>query len=433
MFVFQKKNVFICFGEKPNFLKYYSIDNLFKMSINNPTLDELLSSPIGSKWSAGNSRMSYTQEIQQMMYAFGDYEKPLYESAQLIESIVHNQMTTLLSEANRIAQIRGSRVLGIEELLFLMRSDRTKLCRLVKHLSAKDSKQRLESELKLGTIDDNEVYDNETNNEENNNLEDLSGVASNSDELTAKPPQQTKRVKLCYDFLSSIDSLGTLLVVFDDNFIDNIKQERDMRTDRMSNNMSESNYLKFSECRRISFANKSRPTKFRDWLLKESTIEIKPNALALEVLQYLAKETVSQIVDLSLLVKQDLERDICDPLTSLLPHKILRQDFPHSNQNSGTASDSEEMFNSYPSPNSPFFMSSQSKSLSKIPLINTIDGQKSKKRKRGDNSKLSFEAHSYCITPNHIREAVRRYYSFSGPFAKTSNQSSIPLKKLLCF
>ena len=405
------------------------------MSINNPTLDELLSSPIGSKWSVSSSRTSYTQEIQQMMFSFGDYERPLYESAQLIESIVHQQMTTLLSEANFVAHSRGSRFIGVEELLFLMRSDRTKLSRLVKHLSAKDSKQRLDTQLKLGSIEDEDIYDNTNTNIINeDNLCDNSSVANNSlatDELTPKPPQQTKRVKICYDFLSSIDSSGALLVVFDENFVDGVKNERNIRTDRMTNSMTESNYMKFSECRRISFANKSRPSKFRDWLMKDSTLEIKPNALALEVFQYLAKETVSQIVDLSLLVKQDLERDICDPLTSVLPHKMLKQDFPHNNQNSGQTSDSEDPFSSHSSPNSPFF-TTQSKSMTKNPLINSIDGQKTKKRKRVDNSKLSFEAHSYCITPNHIREAIRRYYSFCGPFAKSSNQMSIHYKKLLC-
>lgn len=387
------------------------------MSINNPTLDELLSSPIGSKWSSTASRTSYTSEIQQMMYSFGDYERPLYESAQLVEQIVHQQMTALLDAAQHVARLRGSHLIGLEELLFLMRSDRHKLSRLIKHLSNKDSKQRLDSELRLGAVEE-EVYETgkSENNESDDHNSDPTCLESGLD-LSSKLPQQTKRVKLCYDFLSSIDSSGALLVVFDDNFLDSVRLERSARIDRLTSTMSEAEYMRFSEARRTSFANKSRPSKFRDWLLKDSNSELKPNAMALEVLQYLAKETVSQIVDLSLLVKQDLDRDVCDPLTSVMPHKVVKRDFPLSQP----MTDSEDTFAPYPSPNSPFLGSSQ-----KNPLIASLESHKSKKRKRNDNSMAAFETKTHCITPNQIREAIRRYYSVRPPLSNCSTRLSLP-------
>jgi transcription initiation protein SPT3 len=395
------------------------------MSLNNPTLDALLSSPIGPKWTISTSRGSYTQEIQQMMYGFGDYDKPLYESAQLIEEIVHQQMTSLLCEASRVAQTRGSRFIGIEEILFLMRFDRLKLCRLVKYLSVKDIK----SITKSASLDEQETIESALTSD--------TIPTNSSDEITPKPPQQTKRVKLCYDFLSSIDKTGALLVVFDENFIDSVKHERNVRSDEMARSMNQSQYMKYFECRQTSFANKARPSKFRDWLLRDSQIEIKPNLLALEVLQYLAYESVSQIVDLSLLVKQDSERDICDPLTSLLPYKMTNDDFPiyHSNTTQSTDSTDDYSPNNM-SQNNSFVLSSQTtKSIPKSPLISSIESSKSKKRKKTD-MKLSFESsHSYCITPNHIREAMRRYFTPSGPFVKlhkSSLQSSIHNKKLLC-
>lgn len=59
--------------------------------------------------------------------------------------------------------------------------------------------------------------------------------------------------------------------------------------------MNEAQYLKYCEMRQESFADKAKATKFRDWILKDSLTEIKPNLFALEVLQYLAFETVAQV------------------------------------------------------------------------------------------------------------------------------------------
>lgn len=63
----------------------------------------------------------------------------------------------------------------------------------------------------------------------------------------------------------------------------------------MTANMTESQYMKYYEARQSSFANKAKPSKFREWLLKDCLLEIKPNAFAIEVLQYLAYETVAEV------------------------------------------------------------------------------------------------------------------------------------------
>jgi len=181
-----------------------------------------------------------------------------------------------------------------------------------------------------------------------------------------------------------------------------------MRCDRIASSISESDYPAFCESRQSSFATKTGRPKFKDWLLKDSQLEL----------------------------KQDSERDVCDPLASLLPQKMINKDFPlnHSNA-SQTNNESEDLSANHSSQSNPFFMSSQSKSVAMNALTNGTDGQKSRKRKKTDQSKLSFEAHSYCITPNHIREAVRRYFASSGPFAKSNHFSNHTMnhnKKLLC-
>lgn len=99
----------------------------------------------------------------------------------------------------------------------------------------------------------------------------------------------------------------------------------------MTRTMTETQYTNFCKDRRVSFGSKSAPNKFRDWLLFDSGnlfTEMKPNALAMEVLQYLAFETVAQIVDMCLLVKQGHRREPLDAVSALLTMKMKNPDYP---------------------------------------------------------------------------------------------------------
>ena len=94
--------------------------------------------------------------------------------------------------------------------------------------------------------------------------------------------------------------------------------------ERITRLMSEREYLDFYKARQTSFANRLQPSKFRDWLynapynqLNAMQWPIKPNALAIEILQYLAYETVAILVDLALVVKQDQQRHSADPVSKL--------------------------------------------------------------------------------------------------------------------
>lgn len=91
-----------------------------------------------------------------------------------------------------------------------MRKDKVKLVRLFRYLSIKDMKAAIFSG---SAIED-----------------DVGEHCGSSDPSTPfdEKPQQTKRVKLCYDFLSSIDQTGELLSVFDDDFFDEIKYHRNL-------------------------------------------------------------------------------------------------------------------------------------------------------------------------------------------------------------
>ncbi|ESO93279.1 hypothetical protein LOTGIDRAFT_119719 [Lottia gigantea] len=271
-------------------------------------------------------------------YGFGDCKKPLHDSASLIQDIVHQQLVNLLHQASEVASTRNSRFISIEDIVFLMRKDKVKLRRLLRYMKVKDTKAML-----------------------------LRSVGTEDNEEIAQPVPTYKRRKVCYDFLSSIDQTGELVALFDDESVDEIKHERLMRAELQSRNLDTKSYTEFCEARQAGFSKKYKFQRFKEWIMAGINLDIKPNLHALEVVSYLAYETVAEIVDLALLVKQDMRSCINDPMIKNTPQ--LCQNY----HNAG------DLFT-------------------------------------GTNKTSTLDL---VITPSDIQEAMRRYSSTIGPFASS--------------
>lgn len=102
--------------------------------------------------------------------------------------------------------------------------------------------------------------------------------------------------------------------------------------------MDMNQYLKYSEARKANFTRKISSEQFKEWLKADDQSTVKLNSMAVEILQYLAFETVAQvcntlvsvhsrqslqylkpwqIIDMALLVKQDVEREEYGPVIRL--------------------------------------------------------------------------------------------------------------------
>ncbi|NXO39804.1 SUPT3 protein, partial [Locustella ochotensis] len=226
-------------------------------------------------------------------FSLGDARRPLHETAVLVEDIVHTQLINLLQQAAEVSQMRGARVISAEDLLFLMRKDKKKLQRLLKYMFFRDYKSKI-----VKGIEEDDLLEDKFNSNNTN-----------------------KRQKLAQDFLNSIDQTGELLAMFEDDEIDDVKQERMERAERQTRTMDSVQYAEFCESRQLSFSKKA--SKFRDWL-DCSSMEIKPNAVAMEILAYLAYETVAQLVDLALLVKQDMTPKAGDPFSHAISATFIQ-------------------------------------------------------------------------------------------------------------
>lgn len=306
----------------------------------------------------------FTDEIISMMHAFGDCNQPSPESARLIESIVHEQLDALIEKAADVAKIRDSSVIGAEDILFLLRKDKSKLVRLINHLYVKDIK----SSISDGTSNPAELrmYD----------------VTRN---------QQSRRVKICYDYLNQLDEFGEYKKVFNQALFDEIKNQRLRRIDSLTRNMSHMEYVIFTKARQVSFMSRVKPDKFSEWVLANRP-HMDISVFAFEMIQYLAHETVAQIIDLSLLVKQDAERDPNDPLSVLIT------------SSSHNKSEKANLNNHCQQPRS-FNIPYNVVKPNKLPT---------------------------CITPSHIYEALRRYCISTGPFKEYHLKSRESPSTILC-
>ncbi|OAD59295.1 Transcription initiation protein SPT3 like protein [Eufriesea mexicana] len=206
-----------------------------------------------------NEPANYITEIRQMMHGFGDSSEPLIESAKIVEEVVLQQMRTIIKKACEVSERRGNSKKGIcicaEDLIFLLQLKEFKL----------SIHKTLDSDLPEDII-------------QNDNINGIK----------IRGP--------LHNFLSEINNTGELLE--DTSTIDEVKQQRCIRAEIMTRSMDEARYLKFSKARNVSFANKSRH-KFSDWIAPETY------------------ETVAQIIDFALLVRQDQNKIYGDAIDRL--------------------------------------------------------------------------------------------------------------------
>ncbi|XP_040585566.1 transcription initiation protein SPT3 homolog isoform X1 [Mesocricetus auratus] len=334
--------------------------------------------------------ISFAAELQSMMFSLGDARRPLHETAVLVEDVVHTQLINLLQQAAEVSQLRGARVISAEDLLFLMRKDKKKLRRLLKYMFIRDYKSKI-----IKGIDEDDLLE-----------EKLSGSSSTN-----------KRQKIAQDLINSIDQTGELLAMFEDNELDDVKQERMERAERQTRTMDSAQYAEFCESRQLSFSKKA--SKFRDWL-DCGSMEIKPNVIAMEILAYLAYETVAQLVDLALLVRQDMVSKAGDPFSHAISATFIQ--YHNSAEGSCLKSCPDSPENTPPpTPTAPSSGSQHSGRATSGSLGNGSTGQdstKSKQRKRKKSTAAcGAEAHSDAIQPCHIREAIRRYGHKIGPLS----------------
>lgn len=259
---------------------------------------------------SGGGKSAFTAwfitEVMAMMHGLGDVKKPLPESAAVVEELVHQQMVSLVLQALEISQMKNPTAapprLDADDCLFLMRNNKIKLKRLYKYILVR-------------------------------NLKDKANSSNFDPEEDTKEVEGSKRglKNIFKTFIRSIDDSAHSLLTYieegddgvaddDDDSVDVVKMERLRRAEMQSRRMSVQQYMEFAEARGVSFVKQPKvKSKLKDWLFLGSRhllhLDVKVDPYALDIVCYLAKETVAEIVDLGMLVQQESSVRIEDPTT----------------------------------------------------------------------------------------------------------------------
>lgn len=221
------------------------------------------------------SESSFTKEILMMMHGFGDVDSPILQTAEMINEFVYEQICCYLNLASDVAQQRDSNEIGIEDIMFLFRSNVPRLFHFMRHLNFRDSKGSLKS-----------------------------STAKNEFMFESLDFKRYKRTKVSHDFLKCIDSYDNLVTSFQNGDFDNIRLQRLQISELVTRNMSIDQYKYYSTCRQISFGKNMK--MFQSWFsLKLKDLKVEPNKYGWESLAYLAYETVAELVYLAILSQVD--------------------------------------------------------------------------------------------------------------------------------
>ncbi|KIW65968.1 hypothetical protein PV04_08181 [Phialophora macrospora] len=240
------------------------------------------------------SRAKYRQEIQQMMFVSGETAEPSAETTWMIEEIVRDQVTEMLSRATMLANRRGSRSISIGDLIFQIRHDRAKVSRLKTFLSWKDVRKNVKDSDDKGGGDAGDVGD----------FEEAPGGVNPS------APQKTsaaKKAKLVLPW--EIHSFYAEQVPERDDEEDEEEEEQNEATlarlasaDERTKNMTREEYVYWSDCRQASFTFR-KSKRFREWAGFATILDSKPNDDVVDILGFLTFEIVQTLTEEALKVK----------------------------------------------------------------------------------------------------------------------------------
>lgn len=256
----------------------------------------------------------YASEIQSMLYTFGDAKHPLLVTAHLIEDLVHGELVDLILQAVALTASNGlaffypcydasvdakpmppprSIPVSVDELLFSIRHDHVHEHRVREFLAWKEVRRTTTAK----------------------DTADITAIEDDTEQLL--PSSAKRTVVSLWDPLSGIVPSGELhdAIMIDyhsthhptvDPSIQQRLRARLESADRITRNMSTSEYMAWTECRQASFTFK-KGRKFREWVATREPLSwlnrrsfvqnVRMSDEVVEVLGFLAYEMVGTLVE----------------------------------------------------------------------------------------------------------------------------------------
>ncbi|KAJ0173123.1 hypothetical protein K1T71_011299 [Dendrolimus kikuchii] len=232
---------------------------------------------------------NFQKEISNMMHGFGDNPNPNAATVVLVENIVLQQLRLILQEALQLSIARNGKAITNYEIIFQMRNNLTKLKRL------HDYQKKINNIEKRTQVSPTETM--------------ITGVMS-EDEKDPSLKKKRKHIDIIRD-LDEADEISQIK-------FDVIDYLRKVRAAKITESMPFDKYEAYHKARCTSFISNSYGVgkgfvKLEKWI--NPTKELKIAQSALEVLCFIAYETVAEIVDAVFLIRQDAKKKYGDPFS----------------------------------------------------------------------------------------------------------------------
>ncbi|XP_028168639.1 transcription initiation protein SPT3 homolog [Ostrinia furnacalis] len=231
----------------------------------------------------GEVVVNFQKEISNMMHGFGDNPNPNAATVLLVENIVLQQLRAMLQEALNYSFMRGGKNISNYDLIYLVRKNTLKLKRLHDY------------QIKLDKIDKNRAAADP-------------GISN----LILDEAKDSKKRRTHIDVIKELDEADEV----EEIKFDAIDYLRKVRADKITESMSFEKYEAYHKARCKSFRSNHVSKSFNKlevWV--NPTRELKISIPALEVLSFLAYETVAEIVDGVFFIRQDAKKKSGDPFS----------------------------------------------------------------------------------------------------------------------
>ncbi|KAG7781238.1 hypothetical protein KL930_000958 [Ogataea haglerorum] len=251
------------------------------------------------------AKYKYRLEIQQMMFVSGETNDPPESTTMVIETIVKDQVVELILQAQKTANARGQKSILPEDLIFLIRHDKAKVNRLRTYLSWKDVRKNAKDQESGDLGAGNDLLDNPAGGAAG--APNASGM---DNKMLAKQKKSQIRLPWELEFMFNEQPLESN----DDgqgNQIDEEEREavfaqlkRLKQNDERTKNMTQKEYVHWSECRQASFTFR-KAKRFREWCGMAQLTESRPNDDVIDILGFLTFEMVCSLTEKALEIKKN--------------------------------------------------------------------------------------------------------------------------------
>ena len=246
-----------------------------------------------------------------MMFVSGETAEPSSETTSVIEQIVREQVIeivslsrspdyvlltkTKLTQCNEMANRRGVRAIGVQDMFFIIRKDNAKTARLKTFLSWKDVR-------KTAKDTDDKGGDADIGGDD-----PVGGEVPGAGPVVGDTAKKNKRNKIILPW--DVENMYSEQAPERDDEEDEEEEgmneatlQRLKAADERTKGMTKDEYVHFSDCRQASFTFR-KGKRFREWAGFGVLTDSKPNDDIIDILGFLTFEMVQSITEEALKVK----------------------------------------------------------------------------------------------------------------------------------